>query len=430
MAFEELIEVLKARFEAETGWGDSTSWTNHDFITLSELINKRTGVTLSHVTLKRIWGKVKYDSLPNTFTLDTLCNFVGYESWRKFVTAQNKNCEDVLVHEPATTGEEQQHVPTRVVEKKGAVLPMTITVIIIAAIAGYITLKKTPVPATAGVNYKFTSKKVVTRGLPNSVVFDYDAKGAPGDSVVIQQSWDKSLQVKVSKLDKQHTSIYYYPDFYNAKLIVNNKVVKQHEILIESDGWVSVVHQNPVPVYFNTADITKNGMMALPANDIISHNIKLQPDPPYTLYCNVKDFGEIYADDFTFETRLKNTYHEGAAICQNSNMYILCKGTAIGIPLCAKGCVSAVDLLFTNYFRSGKKYDLSAFGVDFSDFVTLRIESHNNKAHIYLNGKLVYTINNSITHSKIIGFDYRFQGTGAVDYIKMSNGNVNYKDDF
>src|SRR5476649_972948 len=81
---EFLIEKTKKLFESNTGWGNSDEWTNQDFVVLSDKIQERTGVPLSHVTLKRIWGKVKYDSLPNTHTLDTLVQFLGYENWRGF----------------------------------------------------------------------------------------------------------------------------------------------------------------------------------------------------------------------------------------------------------------------------------------------------------------------------------------------------------
>ena len=81
---EGLIRQVKKLFEEKTGWGDSEKWTNQDFLQLSELILEQTGVTLSHVTLKRVWGKVKYESLPNTHTLNTLVQFLGYESWRDF----------------------------------------------------------------------------------------------------------------------------------------------------------------------------------------------------------------------------------------------------------------------------------------------------------------------------------------------------------
>ena len=79
-----LIEKTIKLYESNTGWGDSGEWTNQDFVILSEKIQQRTGVSLSHVTLKRIWGKVKYDSLPSTHTLNTLVQFLGYECWRDF----------------------------------------------------------------------------------------------------------------------------------------------------------------------------------------------------------------------------------------------------------------------------------------------------------------------------------------------------------
>lgn len=87
---EFLIEKTIKLYESNTGWGDSDEWTNQDFVILSEKIQERTGVALSHVTLKRVWGKVKYDSLPNTHTLDTLVQFLGYENWRDF-RSQNGN---------------------------------------------------------------------------------------------------------------------------------------------------------------------------------------------------------------------------------------------------------------------------------------------------------------------------------------------------
>jgi len=86
---EFLIEKTIKLYESNTGWGDSDEWTNQDFVVLSEKIQGRTGVMLSHVTLKRVWGKVKYESLPSTHTLNTLVQYLGYESWRDF---RSQNC--------------------------------------------------------------------------------------------------------------------------------------------------------------------------------------------------------------------------------------------------------------------------------------------------------------------------------------------------
>src|SRR5476649_2218852 len=87
---ELLIEKTIKLYESNTGWGDSDEWTNQDFVVLSEKIQERTGEALSHVTLKRVWGKVKYSRLPNTHTLNTLVQFLGYENWREF-KSQNGN---------------------------------------------------------------------------------------------------------------------------------------------------------------------------------------------------------------------------------------------------------------------------------------------------------------------------------------------------
>jgi hypothetical protein len=87
---EFLIKKTIKLYESNTGWGDSDEWTNQDFVILSEKIQERTGAPVSHVTLKRVWGKVKYDSLPNTHTLNTLVQFLGYENWRDF-RSKNSN---------------------------------------------------------------------------------------------------------------------------------------------------------------------------------------------------------------------------------------------------------------------------------------------------------------------------------------------------
>ena len=79
---------------------------------------------------------------------------------------------------------------------------------------------------------------------------------------------------------------------------------------------------------------------------------------------------------------------------------------------------------------SGKEYDLSAFGVDFSKFVKVRVEAVNGKAKVYLNDKLAYSIEKGIIPAKIIGIDYVFEGTGAVNYVRLNNKVVSFEDDF
>jgi len=185
-----------------------------------------------------------------------------------------------------------------------------------------------------------------------------------------------------------------------------------------------------MPVYFKKEDYLSNGKMALSAKKIESQNISLSPQAPLVSYLNVQDFGPIYSNDFVFETSLRNDHKEGSSKCQKTDIYLLCQGYAIGIPLGNIGCVSDMSLMFSGFNAPGKEVDLSAFGVDFNKYVKVRIESSGHRAKIFLNDKLAYEIKRDIVPSKIIGIDFAFQGTGSVDYVKLSNEKVSFEDDF
>lgn len=418
---EGLLRELKRLIEQKLSWGDSSAWVNQDFIALSKKMQEETGAAISHITLKRIWGKVKYEGLPQVYTLNTLSKFVGYESWRDFIVNKDEGCPATAVVGYKTYPEGSISLfSNRWLISAAAFSLLVIVLAVIAAPRRKITPK----------DYKFSSHTTTGNHIPNSVVFDYDAKKSPDDSVVIQQSWDKKLRTVVSKNQHQHTLIYYYPGFFQPKLLVAGQVVKEHDLLIPSDGWVTAIMRSPMPVYFKKEEVVHDGRLALSAAEIKAQHIELNPDVLSVSYCNVKDFGPVYSDDFEFETSVRNDFKEGSSVCQVTNIYLLCEGSAIGIPLCARGCESALNFFFTDYAVSGKQKDLSAFGVDFKDFARIRVRSSKGTAEIFLNDKLVYRVEKGIMHARIIGIDYVFQGTGSVDYSRLRNASVSFDDEF
>jgi len=428
---DELLSIAKKKIEARLGWGNSTDWVNHDFLDLSKKIQGEIGIPISHVTLKRIWGKVKYDSLPNTFTLNILAQFVGYENWRDFKV---KNEDSFIIPQMSVpplpdTGQKKNKSTAKENQKSLKVVISAAILIGVAVCVSLFIIYKGEKKAHP-TDYSFSIKKVLKKGLPNSVIFDYDASRAPSDSVIIQQSWDTALRTVVSKNQHQRTLIYYMPGFFKPKLVVNEQIVKEQDLLIQSDGWLTAVQAWPMPIYFRKEDVLANGKMSLSVDKIKAQNISLSPQAPLLFYFNVQDFGEIYSDNFVFETSLKNDYREGSSICQMTTIYLLCEGTAVGIPLCTKGCESAINFFFNDFKVSGKQQDLSSFGVDFNEFVKLRVESAKGKANIFLNDKLCYEVTSDITKSKIIGIAFAFRGTGTVNYVKLSNEEVSFEDRF
>src|SRR6266481_242088 len=81
---KQLLLLCRKLIEQSLNWGDGSIWSNDDFEQLSEKIFDKTKVKLSVSTLKRIWGKVRYENFPTTATLNALTGFLGYESWRDF----------------------------------------------------------------------------------------------------------------------------------------------------------------------------------------------------------------------------------------------------------------------------------------------------------------------------------------------------------
>ena len=53
---EKIIGQLLNDIEKSLTWGPSSQWTNKEYKDLSKLVFDKTKVTLSHTTLKRIWG--------------------------------------------------------------------------------------------------------------------------------------------------------------------------------------------------------------------------------------------------------------------------------------------------------------------------------------------------------------------------------------
>ncbi len=426
-----LVQKCRALIEERLNWGEGEQWSTQDFETLSERIFEKTQVRLSVITLKRIWGKIRYDSRPTITTLNTLAQFIDFENWRAF--------RQEHTHTSSTNG--QSHTPDWAppavdpspTTKKRTWLRLAWPVgllLALAVLAWWYYGNHVDEPATPNSNqFTFTSKKVVAVGVPNTVIFDYDATAAlPTDSIFIQQTWDPRFSQQVERDQQQHTAIYYRPGFFQAKLRVNNEVVKEHSLFIQTEGWVPMVDLEPVPVYFHTEDARQHGVLGLSREQIEAQHIALQPAPPWVSYYNVGPLAEIYSHDFIFETELKNTFSEGAGACQHSEVHLLFQGSALIIPLSIPGCVSELQFLD----RDGKKSDLSAFGVDFNDWVKVRAEVKDSLGLVKVNDRVAGEFKVKMNPLPLAGLVFRFRGTGEVKTVRISkqDGTLMYEEIF
>lgn len=407
--FAQNIKKCKQLVEQKLDRGSSMAWQNQDFEKLSAQIQEETGQVLSLSTLKRIWGKVKYDSRPNVATLDVLAQFVGYEHWRSFENAH------------ADLGQEEER--EKQAKPKAAHSPR-IGLYVLGGLVGLALafwLFQSSGQGTHRLQYSqlvFKSQPL-TLGLPNTVVFEYDASHSNADSVFIQQSWDRKLRQKVDKLGKIYTSTYYIPGYYKAKLILNDSIVKEHDVFIETPDWMGFLDTQPVPIYLKQEEITRNNEWGF-SQDQLKKYILHSTEPVLFVLANVnKQFNQIDSAHFELKMQLQNTFHEpGWDVCQKTFVSILGSKSLINIPLCKIGCVGEVALILGEKVISGKTNNLGAFGVDFSKKINLRCRLANGKLHLFINEKEVYTAADPQI-GKLAGVRVAFTGSGMMSKFEM-----------
>ncbi len=412
-----VLKICLSQIEDSLGWGSSLYWKNSDFEVLSEKIFQRTGVTLSTSTLRRLWGKVKYDSEPQVSTLNALARFLGYESFRDFNDSIRK--EAATEEAESTVPEKREEpIPQKKTGSRSSSKLLFIAAFISVLLVGWIVIDQDKGNSTDTGTFSFSSQPV-TSGVPNSVVFEVDALGAATDSLFIQQSWDSSKRFKIDKNQKQATSVYYYPGYFRAKLVVGEETVREHDLLIASDGWLTLVENDPVPVYFKKEETIKDGKLGLSENDLLRRNIKMQPELPVSKFYYVADFGSFSSDSFQLETNFRNTYSEGSGACQFSQVVVLCENSAFMIPVSIPGCSSELSVFLGGEGIDGKKADLSGFGVNSGEWAEMQVSVVNKEVKIRMADRLVLQESFTGNVGNIVGLAFFFQGIGEIDFVRL-----------
>ncbi len=389
--------------EEKLGWGPSNTWHNDVFIELSERIQRTTHVLLSPTTLKRVWGKVSYQSAPSITTLNTLAQFAGFVNWRDF---KNRS--------PA---KKTSWLARKVNPNLGTIMLaaslMTVVFISLYSLKG----SKDRAGAVDVSKIGFTSRPIA-QGLPNSVVFDLDLGQISSDSIHIQQYWDPTKTIKLKAGQEQATGQYYFPGYFRAKLLVDGTILKEHDLFIKTKGWLGTLDYGPIPKYVQAEDLVQ-GKLSFPPS--ILEEIVSSDQPLNTTFHRVSDFSKVSGDNFVLYTSIKNVYRDKWAVCQKAAIVVLGTESAIIVPLSIPGCVSEIGVMLSDVYLSGKEHDLSGLGVDLSVTRDFRIEVAHKRLRVFLEDEQLFEGTYSASMGTITGLRYRFLGAGEVSHIKLTD---------
>jgi hypothetical protein len=401
---EECLRLIETKWQR----GSREEWSSYDFEKLNTAIFDATGVSLS------------ISNLPSIQTLNTLARFAGFEDWNDF----RQRHPLPAPAPPATAPSPAPPAPVAPNPRRTRLSRWWPILLLPLAILLYSLLnnkKNHPIPGPAA--YSFSSNKIMSEGVPNSVVFHYKTPVSPTDSVFICQSWDLRRKVAVSPAGTTHSAIYYYPGYFVAKLIVDTQIVLTHTIMITSDGWLALAEGDPIPIYFKKKEIQTNEGIQVDSATLARYHLPLQPQAPKTRLFYMKDMGNLSDTSFTFETTLKTGSAQGSGICQNVQVLIQCKDDIMIIPLAAKACVGDLTLYACGGGAMSRNADLSGFGCDLTQWTTLRVTSSNHQLTFFVNGRQAYSFHFPHEATDIVGVQYRFEGTAAVKTARFTTAN-------
>ena len=401
-----LLQRCRTLIENKLGWGSADLWHNEVYTELSEAIRQETNVLLSPTTLKRVWGRLKYQGTPSISTLNTLAQFAGYLNWRDFKQ------KGKLPKAKAENRKKKSHIAL-------VLMSSAFLLILLISLFSMINLNKSN-PSIADLSQIQFSSQPVTEGIPNTVIFNFDLGSVRADSISIQQSWDTQKSFGVKANQKQATGIYYYPGYFRAKLLLDGKIVKEHDLFVKSDSWMGAIDYRPIPKY-----VDQDGFLdeKLAFSSSIIDEIAVNETPVGSSFHKVQDFGNVSGDNITFNTSIRNAYKDKWAVCQNINILLLGTEGAFILPFSITGCVSDISLMLNDLYLNGKEHDLSAFGADFSEFRNVHLEVKDKKVLIALDGKTIFEGAYSKSIGKLVGVRYRFLGAGEVRHVSVADAN-------
>ena len=404
-SYPEHTFVLKCLLQIENklGWGSSEEWHSDVFVELGETVFNSTGVQLSPTTLKRVWGKIEYNSAPSISTLNALSQFAGYENWRDFKLKSN-------VKKPSW-------LQRKITPNLGVIITSA-AIMTVIFVSLYSMMGAKDVSLIEDYSKITFSSQVLTNDLPNSVVFDFDLNNIKSESLYIQQSWDKSKTIKLKEDQQQATGIYYFPGYFRSKLLVDGQIIREHDLFIPTHGWVGTVDYDPIPKYIDEKRLFSSGL-SLPKS--IVEEIQKNKEPLRTTFHWVKDYGEVSGDDLVLNTSVQNILSERWAVCQDLRIVLLGTEGALIIPFSLPGCVSNLGLMLNEESYRGKEHDLSAFGVDLSKEKAIEIRIKEKQVTVSIEAKEVYTGRYKESIGNFVGIRYRFLGSGTVHRIKLTD---------
>ncbi len=398
--------------------GSKTQLKQRDFEYLLDLIEEYSGIKLSISTIKRVWKNKDSDLNPHPSTLDGLVSLLDYKDWMNFKLENNS----------IKISPERKENRKKVLGKK-IFIPIGLMAIILISTWLFIEAGTAEFPDSDEI--LFTSTKTVSKGVPSTVIFNYDVSEVKADSFFIQQDWNPNHKDRINPEGEFFSSIYFVPGYHKTKLVANETFLKTIPIHIQTDGWMSAAfydYDDP-PVYI-TDHKNGDGILTAEKSDVLNSGLDVERFNELR-FINIREYSGVDGHNFIAETRFR--YRDFLnELCPNIQLTIHTEVHIYYVPLTLKGCESNLSIKIGEVYQEGRDHDLSTFGTDIYNWQELKLKVENKAGTVFLNNEEIYEITFKEDFGDIKGLDFRSQGLSEIDYIILRDleGKIIYQDEF
>lgn len=414
---DSLLEIFRLN-----GWPHFNSMTQRDFEHISLELQKKSGIVISGITIKRL-ANGSFSRMPQIATLNAIANYFDFKTWQEYKASLNRNEKNTYKNPAKTSVYKMKRLP----------LPVAPGLVLLALILTGLYFFKGKHQNNGFEKASFSASKTTGNDIPNTVVFNYNIDDVRADSFFIQQSWDKNRRVRIYKNAHTLTDMYYEPGYHIAKLIANDSVIKAVPVSIPTRGWFFYANENKAKYhteYIKADKPIQNGYLAIAPADLTKNHIQPDREKIY-LYSYFPEKLEVSSENFSLKTRVRmkeliNNFCPYVAIEVYSQRYfMLIKSTP-------KGCAGEALMYFGEKKISGKETDLSHITFDVTQWTDVELTVKNKQAAIKINGKECFLTSYQNDTKLITGLSFISNGLCEVDHVELTglNGTVVYKNDF
>ena len=266
---------------------------------------------------------------------------------------------------------------------------------------------------------RFSFEKVAS-GYPNTVIFRYDVGDTPYDSLTLQQSWDTSKRIVLTEPQGLVTTTYYYPGYFLTKLLVDNQIVQEKDLYIPTQGWQGLIHEEDEFVYLKPEQLLRDSVLTVAPEVLTQMNQRAES----RLYlAHLTDDPQIDGRDFALDAEFRMSQATERSVCQHVRLTITGTKEVLGFHFTIPGCVGDLLFMLNKEMVSGRSHDLSAFGLDFSQWTHCQIAVQNQRVRVSLGDREVFSHQMTSDIGRVGGVQWLFEGAGEVRQLEITDAN-------